>query len=258
MSRKARVPSKTGVYHIMLRGVNKQEIFHDDEDCMRFLETIQRYKEKMGIKVFAWCLMGNHVHLLLQEGMENISNTMKRIGVSFVSYYHRKYLTTGHLFQGRFRSENVETYSYLFTVIRYIHQNPVKAGIVRSVDEWKWSSCLGYYGFDYFPQHLLDKNFILQLFSENKRTAKVMFKVYNELRIDDQCFVNFPSRHRKTDEEARKDIKEILGSTEIAQVKSLPRQKRNKILRGLKEIEGLSQRQMGRILGISASLISRA
>ncbi|WP_280617153.1 transposase [Heyndrickxia oleronia] len=134
LPRGARVKSRSGIYHIMLRGVNKQEIFHDDEDCITFLDMINRYKEKAELTVYAWCLMNNHVHLLLKEGNEDISITMKRIGVSFVSYYNRKYETTGHLFQDRFRSENVESMRYLLTVIRYIHQNPVKAGMVQQVD----------------------------------------------------------------------------------------------------------------------------
>lgn len=94
-------------------------------------------KKKSKYEMYAWCLMNNHVHLLLKEGIEPISTTMKRIGVSFVWYYNGKYNTNGHLFQDRFKSEKVESDQYLLTVIRYIHQNPVKAGIVKSVDEWK-------------------------------------------------------------------------------------------------------------------------
>lgn len=258
MPRIARVPSKTGIYHLMLRGANRQEIFHDEEDCTRFLDTILRYKKKVDLQVMAWCLMGNHVHLLVKEGTESISNTMRRIGVSFVSYYHRKYKTTGHLFQDRFRSENVETHRYLLIVTRYIHQNPVKAGLTRKVNDWPWSSCPGYYGYDYFPKGLLDKDLILKLFSENVETAVSLFKQYNELHNNDQCLDDFPGRKWKTDEEARKEIREVLGAIEIAHVKSFPRIKRNMILRRVKRIEGISLRQIGRIFGVSPSLVHRA
>ena len=128
----------------MLRGANKQEIFHDDEDSW-FLHTLVRYKKEIELSVFGWCLMGNHVHMLLKEGKESISDTMRRIGVSYVLFYNDKYLTSGHLFEGRFRSEPVNSEAYLKTVVRYIHQNPVKAGLVNRVEEWKWSSCRGYY-----------------------------------------------------------------------------------------------------------------
>jgi putative transposase len=146
MPRNARVKSRSGIYHIILRGANRQEIFHDDEDCIKFLDTIEKYKMKSEVGVYAWCLMSNHAHLLIREGNEDISITMKRIGVSFVWYYNWKYRTTGHLFQDRFKSECIETNKYLLTVTRYIHQNPVKAGIVDRPDQWRWSSCLGYYG----------------------------------------------------------------------------------------------------------------
>lgn len=258
MPRKARVKSRSGIYHIMLRGVNRQEIFHDDADCKKFLKIIQKYKVKSELKIYAWCLMGNHVHLLLREGNESISNTMKRIGVSFVSYYNWKYRTTGHLFQGRFKSESVENVDYLLTVTRYIHQNPVKAGIVNRVDDWRWSSCLGYYGQNYFPALLLDEGLILGMLSENQTIAKEKFKVFNEERNSDECLDEHIFRRRKTDEEAKLEIKQLLGPIEIPQVKSLSRLERNKILRKIKKIDGLSQRQAARILGLSANLIFKA
>lgn len=108
MPRRAREKSESKIYHVMLRGANRQEIFHDEEDYLRFLETLEKLKKKAEIKVYGWCLMGNHVHLLMGEGREELSTTMKRIGVSFAWYYNWKYNTTGHLFQDRFRSEKVE------------------------------------------------------------------------------------------------------------------------------------------------------
>jgi len=259
MPRGARVKSESGIYHIMLRGANRQEIFHDDEDCLKFLDTIEKYKTKLEMRVYAWCLMGNHVHLLLSEGNEDISITMKRIGVSFVWYYNWKYKTTGHLFQDRFKSENVESDEYLLTVVRYIHQNPVEAGIVKRADEWKWSSCRGYYGKSVYPRNLLDYDFILRMFSADINIAKKRFKEFNEIKNNDKCLddrVN--ERRRLSDEEARLEIKKLLGVIEIAQVKSLPKMKRNEVLRKVKGIDGLAQRQAARILGVSPNLIFKA
>jgi len=258
MPRKARVKSNNGIYHIMLRGANRQEIFHDDEDCIKFLNIIEKYKRKSEIKVYAWCLMSNHVHLLIKEGNEPISVTMKRIGVSFVWYYNWKYSTTGHLFQDRFKSENVETYKYLLTVIRYIHQNPVKAGIVNSADEWRWSSCRGYYGKPLHPRNLLDADFVFRLISTDLSIAKARFQIFNERKNNDECLNVRASIRRLSDEEARQKIKQLLGTIDIAQVKSLPRLKRNEIFRKIKVIDGLSQRQAARILGVSAMLIGKA
>ncbi|WP_404330329.1 transposase [Mesobacillus maritimus] len=109
MPREARQKSTSGVYHVMLRGANRQEIFHDDEDRMKFLNCLKKYKGIAKFNLYAWCLMDNHVHLLLKEGEEELATTMKRIGVSYVSFYNWKYCTTGHLFQDRFKSECVET-----------------------------------------------------------------------------------------------------------------------------------------------------
>nr|WP_306798619.1 transposase [Oceanobacillus saliphilus] len=245
----------------MLRGANKEEIFHDDVDCLRFMVTIEKYKIKSGMKVYAWCLMGNHVHFLVKEGNEDISITMKRIGVSFVSYYNWKYDTVGHLFQDWFRSENVETDLSLVKVARYIHQNPVKAGIVNRPDEWIWSSCHSYYSEAEAANagNLLDINFILGKFSTDLTIAKEKFKEFNEENNhDDRLNDSFDYRSRLTDEEAKLRIKNLLDKIEIAQVKSLPKSKRNEVLRKVKEIEGLSQRQAARILGISPSLVFKA
>ena len=254
MPRKARERSESGIYHIILRGANRQEIFHDDEDKVRFLETLYRYKEKSKMKVFGWCLMGNHVHLLIGEGNESLSVTMKRIGVSFAWFYNWKYNTTGHLFQDRYRSEKIEDDRYLLTVIRYIHQNPVKPGIVRYPSDWKWSSCGGYYGRNYYPQGLLDNEFILEMFSDEKDNAVKRFFEYNESSNEDKC-LDDDIRIRLTDEKARKEISKRVSGYGITEIKSLPKAQRDEILLKLKEIDGLSQRQTARILGISQNMV---
>jgi putative transposase len=257
--RQARQKSKSSIYHIMIRGANRQEIFHDEEDCRKFLDTIAKYKGKTEMNVYAWCLMSNHVHLLLKEGKEDVSVTMKRVGVSFVSFYNWKYRTTGHLFQDRFKSEKVETINYLLTVVRYIHQNPVKAGMVNRAEDWKWSSCPGYYDKEVYPRDLPDKTFILQMFSPEPSIAKERFKEFNERKNNDICLEdNWKDKKRLLDEEARIEIKKTLGSIEIAQIKSLPKLKRTEVLRKVKRIEGLSQRQAARILGVSPNLIFKA
>ena len=256
--REARTKSKTGIYHIIWRGANRQEIFHDDKDWIQFLDILKRYKIKCQLVIYAWCLMGNHVHLLIKEGNEDISITMKRIGISYAKYYNWRYMTTGHLFQDRFKSENVETISYLLTVVRYIHQNPVKAGIVNHADEWKWSSCRGYYGKSLYPGNMLDCQFILRKFSSNIFTARERFKEFNERKNNDKCLDEPVNERRLSDEQARLEIRKRLGTVEIAQVKSLPKLERNEMLKKVKGIDGLSLRQAARILGVSLSLIFRA
>lgn len=259
MPRRAREKSETGIYHIMIRGANRQEIFHDDEDRLRFLETLDRIKITSEIKVYGWCLMNNHVHLLLEEVNEDISITMKRLGVSFVWYYNQKYKTTGHLFQDRFKSENVESDKYLLTIIRYIHQNPVKAHLVKRVEQWRWSSCLGYYDGKVYPENLLDNDLILKMFSKDANEAREKFKQFNEQENNDNCLDDIINEKVKlSDEEARLEILKVIDGIEIAQVKSFPKKERDQVLQKIKGIEKITQRQAARILGVSPNLIFKA
>ncbi|SNS31423.1 REP element-mobilizing transposase RayT [Anaerovirgula multivorans] len=259
MPRMAREKSQSGIYHIMIRGANRQEMFHDDEDRKRFLETLKRYIVKVEMNVYGWCLMDNHVHLLLQEGIEEISITMKRIGVSYVWYYNQKYKTTGHLFQDRFKSEKVENDEYLLTVIRYIHQNPIKSGIVKNAEEWKWSSCLGYYGRTLYPEGLLNIAFVLHILSEDRDAAIKRFKEFNEQKNDDNCLDDTVNEKiRLSDKEAREEIIKSIGKIQLAQLKSYPKLERDELIKKVKRIEGISQRQAARILGVSPNLIFKA
>ncbi|MGV8147276.1 MAG: transposase [Alkaliphilus sp.] len=121
MPRQKRKISEIGIYHIMIRGINRQMIFEDDEDYCKFLEVLKTTKEKSEFEIYGYCLMGNHVHLLLREGKESLSKVMQRICSCFVYWYNSKYDRYGHLFQERFKSEVVENEAYLITVLRYIH-----------------------------------------------------------------------------------------------------------------------------------------
>ena len=140
MPRAAREKSQSETYHIMLRGINQQQIFEDEEDYQKFIEIIKNYQAICEYKIFAYCLMGNHVHLLMEFKKEPIEQAFKRIGSKYVYWYNVKYQRKGHLFQDRFKSEPVDDDPYFLTVIRYIHQNPVKAGLCKKVEEYKYSS----------------------------------------------------------------------------------------------------------------------
>jgi REP element-mobilizing transposase RayT len=118
----------------MVRGINRQDIFQNDEDKGVYLKRIAKYKDECGFKIYAYCFMCNHIHLLIKEGEKSISEAMKKIGTSYVYWYNLKHNRTGHLFQDRFRSEVVENDAYLLTVAKNIHQNPVKIGL--SIDVW--------------------------------------------------------------------------------------------------------------------------
>ena len=144
MPRAARKHSATGTYHVMLRGVNKHTIFFDNEDHQLFCDVLFKYRAECGFTLYSWCLMPNHVHLLLKEGKEPTEQIFRKIGSSFVYRYNKKHDRTGHLFEDRYRSEPVESRSYFLNCLRYIHMNPVKYGLCELPEEYLYSSYFGY------------------------------------------------------------------------------------------------------------------
>jgi putative transposase len=141
MGRKPRNISSTGFYHIILRGNNKRHLFHEASDFESFLDLLIKYFEKSSIKLHHYCLMTNHVHLLLwSENPDNLSKAMHGLARSFHHFYRKKYSFFGHLFQGRYRSLIIEEDGHLLDCGRYIEKNPVRAHMVKKAEDWKYSS----------------------------------------------------------------------------------------------------------------------
>ncbi|MBM7610048.1 REP element-mobilizing transposase RayT [Lysinibacillus composti] len=251
MPREARKQSSTGIYHVIMRGINKQTIFEDEEDKGRFLEILNKYKLAGKYRVFGYCLMDNHIHLLLREADEALSTAIKRICSSYVYWYNMKYERCGHLFQERFKSENVETAAYFLTVLRYIHQNPLRAGLVKNVFESKWTSVNEYI----HKSDIVDIDIGLKLFSPNRKKARSFYIEHMKIWTDDQC-LDVDLIAKKTDQEVREYLYK-LGVVNISHLQQLDKPTRNKILAAVKSLEGVSIRQLSRITGISKSVIGR-
>lgn len=243
MPRRARRQSTNGIYHIMLRGINRQQIFEDDEDRGHFLETVQIYKETCGYKLYAYCLMGNHIHILLKEGAEPLTQILKRIAGSYVYWYNWKYHRCGHLFQDRFKSEPVEDNGYFLTVLRYIHQNPVKAGICKYAEDYPYSSMRAYLTHSV----LVDTEFALSILPSDQ------FVAYHRERNDD-CCMEIENTYRLTDADAKQLILRISKCKSATDFQLLDTTKRNSCIRRLHE-EGLSIRQISRLTGISKRIV---
>lgn len=146
MPRKNRVWYPGAVYHIMCRGNHRHEIFRDEEDRMFYLITLKKVKDDTPYILHSYCLMSNHVHLQIETGDINISQVMKQINMLYAIYFNKKYNFVGHLFQDRYRAELIETTPYHLEISRYIHLNPVRAGIVERPDLYQWSSYPAYIG----------------------------------------------------------------------------------------------------------------
>lgn len=246
MPRQARRKSESGIYHIMLRGINKQVIFEDEEDNFKFLETLKKYKAISGYKIFAYCLMSNHVHLLLKVEKEDIDLIIKRVASSYVYWYNWKYKRNGHLFQDRFKSEPVENDSYFLTVVRYIHQNPLKAGVCKSIDGYNFSSYNEYVK----KADLVDTDFCLGIID------KEQFLDFNNEYNEDVCLEIEKDNFRLTDDEAREIIFKISKCRTITQFQNLNIDKRDKCLKLLR-VNGLSIRQISRLTGIGFNVVRK-
>ena len=140
MPREARERSASGYYHVMLRGYERRNIFMDRSDREKFLTLLSRQTEKGTIAVIAYCLMDNHLHLLVKEKENGLAKAMSSVGTAYVIYFNEKYYRSGHLFQNRYKGEAIEEEAYLFAALRYIHQNPVKAAMCEKVEDYEWSS----------------------------------------------------------------------------------------------------------------------
>ncbi|MBE6796955.1 MAG: transposase [Ruminococcaceae bacterium] len=246
MPRAARRKSESGIYHIILRGINKQVIFEDEEDFSKFLETLKNYKAISEYKIFAYCLMSNHIHLLLKVEKEDLDLIMKRIAGSYVYWYNWKYKRKGHLFQDRFKSEPVDDDAYFLTVIRYIHQNPIKAGVSKFIDRYKYSSYNNYVETPEF----VDTDFCLSMIDLEQ------FIQFNKEYNDDVCLELEADDYRMTDEEARTIIKKVSKCNTAAEFQLLSIDKRNKFIKILRE-QGLSIRQISRLTGISFNIVRK-
>ena len=256
MPRQSRKPSESKIYHVMVRGNERRAIFLDEQDRKRYKKILLQKNEDNKYVVYAYCLMNNHVHLLINEGEETISRIMQRLNISYVRYFNAKYERIGHLFQGRFRSEPVEQDRYLLAVIRYIHLNPVKAGIVKRAEDYKWSSFGEYLSDDNRHDKIVDPKFILEMFHEDTVKAVEAFTKYTKVQ-DNRQFLDIQEEkmHRS---EAQKIIHDILRENHMtleALINCSDVGLRNKIILEIRDRTKLSLRKMAEVLNMSKSTI---
>jgi REP element-mobilizing transposase RayT len=251
MPRQAREKSKSKIYHLMLRGINRQNIFEDDEDRQRFIETIGRYKTISNYELYGYCLMNNHIHLLVRENDESISKAVKRISSSYVYWYNQKYDRCGHLFQERFNSEVVETDEYFLTVLRYIHQNPIKAGIIKDIGDYLWSSYREYIETPIYT----DINFALEILSPDRKQGIILFQNFMNEKNNDQC-LDYKEKIKMSDEEVINYFAQ-LGVASVSELRRLEKGQRDEIIREIKKVKGITIRQIARVTGIPKSIVDR-
>jgi len=244
MPRTARVKSESNIY-VMLRGINRQILFQDDENCEKYLRCMEECKAISGFILHAYCLMGNHLHLLIQEKQEPLGQIFKRIGVRYVYWYNWKYKRTGHLFQDRFKSEPVDSDAYFLVVLRYVFQNPVKAGLSKSPADYPWSS----YGSIGKKSSLVEDSKVLGLLPEDK------LRVFLEEPCE-QVFLDAESESRLNDREVIELIKRTCKLKSTTNFVLLPPERQMKYLHKLHE-QHCSIRQLSRLTGLTKAQVEK-
>lgn len=258
MSRKIRKKSGTGVYHCIIRGNNKQDIFYDKEDYWKLKKELIKTKEKYDYEIYSYVFMPNHIHLQIKTNKDNLSKIMQSLQVRYSSYFCKKYDYAGHLSQGRFYSKCVENDQYILDLQRYIHQNPMKAKI-SGVEDYKWSSYNSYIKRSRY-ENIVNSEYVLKLFDENEELAINKFIEFNKeiVRIkNSEKYLEYEIRNTLKDEEAVYFINKQLKIKNISNIKNYEKKIRNMLVKEITKIKGINAKQIARILGISIRIIER-
>lgn len=264
MPRQPRRKSHSNVYHCMLRGINKQDIFFDRQDYLKFQNIIKKTKKTFFYQLYSYVLMPNHIHLEIKDENQKLSQIIHSMATSYANYFNKKYKRVGHLFENRFQSKNVENSYYMLNLVRYIHQNPTKAGI-SEMDKYCWSSYSEYFQ----KENLKDKNRIvdtediLLMFSpetEKEQSKKEFFEFNNKTQKfqDSIELLEYEMRSKLTDEEVIYFIKEELGIYNIQEIQKYNTSYRDETIQKIKNIQGITYKQIARILGVNIRIVQRA
>jgi putative transposase len=175
MSRPLRIEYPDAWYHVMNRGRRGESVFRKKEDYLAFIELLRETVDMWNLRVGAYCLMPSHYHLLIQTPDANLSRCMRHVNGVYTQRFNRSHVLDGQLFRGRYKAILVEGDSYLLELLRYVHRNPLEAGLVKVLDKYPWVSHQGYLS-DAKKWNWLYKDFILSLFSDEKAVSRKTYK----------------------------------------------------------------------------------
>ena len=246
--RTARICGESGIYHVVSRGVGQQIIFETEADRRRYLGSLRSLVDGSSGALLAWCLMDNHAHLLISQPLDRLSATMRRLNSGYALYFNLVHDRSGHLFQGRFRSEPVDSEEYLMTVVRYIHQNPWKAGMTADC-HYEWSS------FESYASGIVPPGagVVMDVFGG----LDAFLRFHGQTDFAAGCIDISSRRKRVSDAAALAIALELFGDAGLGEVKALPKRERDEVLAGMKQ-RGLTVRQIQRLTGVSLGVISQA
>lgn len=250
MARQARTNSSTNVYHVMIRGNNKLAIFQSSSYRKMISNIFQKEAYEKNVDIYAWCIMNNHLHLVLLVDFEVLPKYMSKITSTFAQRYNYFEDRIGHVFQGRYRSQPVESDTYLMQVIRYVHNNPVKANITTNASEYKWSS----YNLYLSPSVTREKAYILSSYFHNDinifRHYHTMDDTEDHLDISEDMLTN----RINITQVIIQDYCDRLKIQSILDVKNNVTRREEIIVKLIKK-SNLSNRKIASITGFSCSMI---
>ncbi len=142
MPRQGRITIEGGIYHIIQRGIERRKIYRDDDDRREFLKRLEEGLKRSGNQCYGWVLMPNHFHLIIRSGVKPLSGLMRGLLTGYALYFNRRYKRSGYLYQGRYKSILCQEEAYLLELVRYIHLNPLRSGLVEDLNRlnnYPWS-----------------------------------------------------------------------------------------------------------------------
>ncbi len=249
MPRKPRQHSSLDVYHVVVKGISSQLLFEEIKDFRKYLEILELNKMRCNFDLFAYCLMSNHVHLLIHTNAIPLESIFRRINTSYANWFNMKYSRSGSLQDGRYYSQPINSLDYLLSAMRYIHKNPLKANLEKNVGEkYPWNSYQAYTKRD---DNLVDIGQILAEFNSIED-----FIEYHSFDSDDHFFDIHNIKRRIPDDVAKEIIKQscnVKYPTDISKFTLLDR--RNAIFSFYEN--GISARQINRLTGIPRGVVDR-
>jgi len=248
MARRPRKQSKAKIYHVVQRGVEQRDVFLDDKDRRVFLGLLGKKLTAYECLLFAWCLMDNHFHLAIKADLERMAQLMHDVQSSYARYFNSRYGRVGHLFQGRYWSGAIDSDEQLMCVIRYIHRNPVEAGICDACGGYEWSSYSEYMG----RQHLTSTRFVIGILGGLKS-----FIGFHEKDVAPRVSGSgFLQRRRRADREVRSIFKRLVGEGKGLSYLKDCGPKVASLLVNLLLLAGASLRQLAELSGTSVRFLT--
>lgn len=252
MANAPRRRSETGVYHVVVRGNGRQVLFYDDADRQAFLAMLARRTSDAGMSIWAWCLMGNHVHILLEDQRNELSHAMQLLLTGYARYFNDKTGHVGHVFQQRFFSEPIESERYLMAAVRYVHINPEKDGI-EAASTYRWSSYAEYTGGALATKEpLCTTKPVLDVLDGPQGFVELCGGAeLHEAGFEGSLHLSDAEAIRLADEIAR-----ARGFAHLMEVRKLPRAERDAVIRQLRG-NGMTINQVERVTGVGRSIVAR-